>query len=158
MNYSIILAGIMFSVVIGLLNSVIMKLTNKIDYDTKTNKSFLQPPGWIFGVMWTFIYFLYGMYGYSIYKSNNSFKIPIMILYVVNLIMNLSWSPLVFGYKKYIMGVYVIWVIIYSLIAMMVMTKNTTSTLYLVPYISWLILAMQLNIDIAKNNTLSTFQ
>ena len=117
----------------------------------------LQPPSYVFGIVWSTIYLLYGIYLYNIlYVSKEPYLSLILLMWVFNFILNLSWSPIVFHHKKYTLGVYMIVLMMGSLIGMMMSTKNVLSKNLLLPYVSWLILALLLNVELVKKKTAYT--
>lgn len=111
----------------------------------------LQPPSYVFGIIWSLIYLLYGLYLYKVIQTDEPFLKWIVILWMFNFVINLSWSPIVFNYKKYTIGVYLIVLMISSLIGMILSTTNIVSKNLLLPYISWLILALLLNVELVKS-------
>ena len=111
----------------------------------------LQPPSYVFGIVWSAIYLLYGIYLYNIlYVSKEPFLPWILLMWAFNFLLNLSWSPIVFYHKKYTLGVYMIVLMMGSLIGMMMSTKNVLSKNLLLPYLSWLILALLLNVELVR--------
>lgn len=109
----------------------------------------IQPPGWVFGVVWSIIYVLYGLYLQRISKHKNH---RIVVIAWINLVLNLAWSPLVFVYKQRVVGLYVIHALIATLITMLTLLRDDTSKLLLMPYLTWLIIASQLQLcDILQN-------
>ena len=108
--------------------------------------SVIQPPGWIFGLIWTVIYLLYGIFLNRLTTMRHPMMNYIVALSAVNLILNLMWSPLVFVYKQRVAGLYVIHALIATLIALMSILDDKTSKLLLLPYLSWLIVASQLQL------------
>jgi len=108
----------------------------------------LQPPSYVFGIVWSIIYLLYGLYLYRVILLKEPYLIWILILWTMNFILNLAWSPVVFNHKKYTLGVYMIVILISTLIGLFMSTTNVVSKNLLVPYISWLILALLLNVEL----------
>jgi tryptophan-rich sensory protein len=124
--------------------SNVVQLAFKPEYtDTPT---VIQPPGWIFGLIWTVIYLLYGVFLYRLTTMRHPMMNYIVALSAVNLILNLMWSPLVFVYKQRVAGLYIIHALIATLIALIIMLDDKSSKLLLLPYLSWLIVASQLQL------------
>ena len=61
------------------------------------------------------------------------------------------WYPIVIDRKKHTMGVYMIVFLISTLIGLLVNTENVTSKNLLIPYISWLVLALLLNVELVAS-------
>ena len=110
----------------------------------------LQPPSYVFGIVWTIIYLLFGAYLYNIIHTKEPFKYWIICLWILNLILNMTWSPLVFNYKRYKIGVYIIVLMIATLIGLMINTTNIISKNLLIPYVTWLIIALFLNVELVS--------
>ena len=66
------------------------------------NKSILTPPGYIFSIVWIILYILMSISVWIILASLQKDKIlslPI-ILYIIQLILNFTWSPIFFRYHQ----------------------------------------------------------
>ena len=104
------------------------------------------PPGWVFGYAWSIIMICYAFYIGLLYKTNYK-KTTIIILYVVQLFLNISWNPIFFKYHFVLLGLIVI-----SLLAITVIFKLfffykaiRLKSFLILPYIFWLIIATSLN-------------
>lgn len=116
-------------------------------------KVILQPPSYVFACAWTIIYILYGCYLYFIIENKECYSNWILLLWIINLILNLCWTPCVFRYKKYQMGVYIIVSLLFTLLTMLVSTTHIIAKNLIIPYISWLFLALILNIELVRSKT-----
>jgi len=103
----------------------------------------IQPPSWIFGVMWTFIFATFGVYMARVQDEPQ--RDVLNALVAMNLLANWSWTPLVFAHKRYVDGLRVILFIVALLLAKVTLTQDRTSRALLVPYIAWLSVASALN-------------
>ena len=133
-----------------ILSNIVTYMTLKPDAYAKNLP--LQPPSYVFGIVWSMIYLLYGAYLYNVLNTKEPYLTWILILWTINFVLNLAWSPVVFNYKKYTMGVYMIVLIISTLIGLLITTKNVVSRNLLLPYITWLILALLLNVELVKRH------
>ena len=104
------------------------------------------PPGWVFGFAWSIIMICYAFYMGFLY-STNSKKTTILILYVFQLFLNISWNPVFFKFHYVILGFTVI-----SLLTLTVIFKLfffykaiRIKSFLILPYIFWLIIATSLN-------------
>lgn len=121
----------------------------------KDNKQvFFQPPGYVFGVVWTVIYLLLGVYLYMLIhqrKTNPYFKF-MLLFYIMNLILNLIWTPVVNVCKKYKLGIFIIAIMIYTLLTLIAIDNKRLNRALLIPYVSWLFVALLLNIELTRMN------
>jgi len=124
-------------------------------YNILTKPPF-SPPNWIFGPVWTALYFLIGISAFLIWKKGLKKKHVKEALYyfIAQLVFNFMWSILFFGLKSPIIGlidILVLWVLI--LITMIKFYKISKPASYLlVPYILWVSFATLLNLFIVILN------
>ena len=63
------------------------------------NRSTLTPPNYVFPVAWTILYGIIGACGWLIWRPQAFTKLSVIkTLYVTQLILNWSWTPLFFHY------------------------------------------------------------
>lgn len=111
-----------------------------------------QPPGYVFGIVWSVLYLLFGLYLHLLFTETKGGGGHVLLaLWTINLALNLLWSPLVFVHKRYVHGLYVSLAILATLIAMVVLSETTQLKVLLVPYLTWMILATLLNVEIVNN-------
>jgi len=115
------------------------------------NNSMLTPPGWVFSVAWTVLYFLIGLALFLVMVADNTrsrySKTTAYILFVVNLILNTLWSFVFFGAEMPEVALLVLAALI---IVVIVMAReffriNRAAFWLIVPYILWLFFAFYLN-------------
>mgnify|MGYP001000603286 FL=1 len=114
------------------------------------NKPSWNPPSWLFGPVWTTLYVLMGIACFLIWKSNHPLKKQALILYFVQLFLNLLWSPAFFGAQNPLLGVLVI-VPLWACILFCILTFrqiNIWAALLLIPYLLWVSFATVLNTTI----------
>lgn len=120
------------------------------------NKPFFSPPNWIFGPMWTLLYFLMGVSFYLIWRQGwKKKKVKTAgIFFLAQLTLNLLWSPLFFGLRSPIFG-------LIDIVAMLILIAVTMRKFYplskpafylLVPYFLWVSFATILNTAIVLLN------
>lgn len=107
------------------------------------------PPNWVFGVAWQIIYLCCAVILLKIYNSDLSLRLKFFIfsMFVVNAILNISWSYLFF-YKKFILSsLYCNGLLYISVITLMVVLKYymPSAAMFLIPYAAWLSFALYLN-------------
>jgi tryptophan-rich sensory protein len=115
-----------------------------------------NPPGYIFGPVWTLLYLAMGWAFYLIWKSDAPAekKRPAMILWVVQLIFNFFWTIIFFGAHEIgwaLAEIIVLWVIILLTIFAFARISKAAAWL-LVPYISWVSFATLLTYTIWRLN------
>lgn len=120
------------------------------------NKPFFAPPNWIFGPVWTLLYFLMGAAFYLIWKQGwKKKKISTAGKYfLAQLGLNFVWSPVFFGLRTPLLGLIVI-VAMWVLIVMTIKKFYSLSKLafyLLVPYVVWVSFATMLNAAIVVLN------
>lgn len=110
------------------------------------NKAPWTPPGWVFGAAWTLIMICFAFYMAYLWKSSNK-KGLISALYILQLVLNISWNPIFFQFHFILFGLIVIsslTLLIGFLLFYFQTTLKVKSTLIL-PYFVWLLIATSLN-------------
>jgi tryptophan-rich sensory protein len=120
------------------------------------NKPSWNPPGWIFGPVWTTLYAMMGIALFLIWKSDSSdmLKKTAIALFAVQLILNFFWSFIFFDQHQIgwaLVEIIVMWVFILLTIFAFGNVSKLAAWL-LVPYISWVSFATILNYTIWKMN------
>ncbi len=119
------------------------------------NRSFLTPPGYVFGLVWSILYIMIATAGWMIWnqKANSRAKL-LKNLFIFQLILNWTWSPLFFIYQ----------LTNFSIISLIVMIISTAILVFksykplrnvsilMMPYLLWLTFALYLNIYIYLYN------
>ena len=110
-------------------------------------KSPLNPPGYVFGIVWPILYLLMGIVAFLAAER-------IWKLFIIQLILNAAWSWIFFYYQLPIIALLDIALLI-LINVMIVMNLRASSKalawLYL-PYLLWLFFAAFLNISIVYFN------
>ena len=123
-------------------------------YQTLVKPSF-NPPDWVFGPVWTTLFILMAIAGWRIWRQpRSSTRWRALVIYAVQLGLNLAWSVLFFGLQ--LVGVALID------IALLLTAIVTTAILFwriewiagglLVPYAMWVAYALLLNVSIWQLN------
>lgn len=113
-------------------------------------KAPFAPPGWLFPVVWTILYFLMGIASYLIYMSGSAFTVPALKLYGAQLIANILWSVIFFGLSAYLLAfawLVLLWYLVFCTIKLFYSIEPLAGKL-LIPYIIWLTFAGYLNLYI----------
>lgn len=113
-----------------------------------------NPPGWVFGPVWVFLYLLMGIALFLVFESESSFKKKAIKVFWIQFALNVMWSFAFFGLESAILGLLVIfflWVAIIFTIYQFFRVCRTSGWL-LVPYFLWVTFAMFLNFSIFSLN------
>jgi benzodiazapine receptor len=119
-------------------------------------KPSFNPPGWIFGPVWTLLYILMGISLYLIWQkgiADPHIKIALLI-FAVQLVLNILWSILFFGMRSPMLGligITLLWVFILLTIINFYPVSKPASFI-LIPYILWVSFAAVLNFAIFRLN------
>lgn len=119
------------------------------------NKPFFNPPNWVFGPVWTLLYFLMAVSVYLVWKKGVTKKTkPALLLFAVQLVLNYLWSYFFFGLQKPLLAfveILLLWFAIYLTIVRFKSISKLASNL-LIPYILWVSFAVVLNLGIVIIN------
>jgi len=120
------------------------------------NKPSFSPPNWVFGPVWTILYFLMGISAYLIWiKGLKNKKVkPALKIFIVQLIFNFLWSIFFFGMHNPILSlidIILLWItILLTIIKFYELSKP--AAYLLIPYILWVSFATLLNFAIVILN------
>lgn len=133
----------------GILGSVATFSSVKTWYLTDLIKPSWNPPSWLFGPVWTFLFFLMGIALYLVWiKKNNLFW------FWTQLILNILWSFLFFGLHAPMLAFYEI-ILLWIAILMTIVkfwSYNKKAAILLIPYLAWVSFASFLNFTVARLN------
>lgn len=114
-----------------------------------------QPPGWVFGVVWPILYLMMGIAVSIILNARGARLRGVAVaLFVVQLALNLYWSPLFFGQHQVTAAFYLllaIWVSAFATTLVFGRIRSLAAWL-MVPYLAWLSFAAILNYQIDQLN------
>lgn len=119
------------------------------------NKPSWNPPGWVFGPVWTTLYILMGIALFLVWRTAESkTRNTAIALFGVQLTLNFFWSFIFFDQQQIgwaLMEIGVLWLFI--LFTIFAFAKiNKTAAWLLVPYISWVSFASILTYTIWRLN------
>ena len=117
------------------------------------NKAPWTPPGWVFGAAWTTIMICFAIYMAYLFKPKLN-KSKIIVLFSIQWILNVAWNPIFFYAQAVLVGLICI-----SLLTLLIgylffnyYKDLKFKSLFLLPYLIWLIIATSLNMYILINN------
>lgn len=135
---------------VGVLGSVFTVPAISGWYETLQKPAF-GPPNWIFGPVWTALYFLMGVAAFGVWRSSRRKKAKAALaVFCLQLILNAAWSFIFFGLKNpfwAFVDIIALWLAIIWTIVMFYRVSKPTALL-LLPYILWVSFAAYLNYTI----------
>jgi tryptophan-rich sensory protein len=131
-------------------------MTPRAEWYARLNKPSWQPPGWAFGPAWTIILGLAAWSGVIAWNAaaGPAEQRSILILFAVNGLCHLAWSPLFFKAQRpdwALIEVVFLWA---SLVALVVglWPISVTAAMLILPYLAWVSFAAYLNLTIVRLN------
>jgi translocator protein len=134
--------------------SLIVSQIYRSEWNDKTYRNMvkpkLNPPSYVFGIVWPILYLLIGISYYIALYNKKNFKY--FILPIIALIFNYTYIPLLSSENKLLLGFISIIFILLSAILVCIQfyitEKNKLSVYLLIPYILWLCFATYLSYNI----------
>ena len=110
-------------------------------------KSSLNPPGYVFGIVWPILYLLMSISAFRTFNETKN-------LFLIQLLFNALWSWLFFTFQMPFVALLNIWLLIYLNIKinLKMFYQDKLSGLLFIPYVLWLFFASYLNLFIVLNN------
>ena len=114
---------------------------------TSLNKSDLNPPGYVFGIVWPILYILMMVSAFLSYEK-------VFIVFNIQLVLNAAWSWLFFKFQMPLVSLLDIYLLIaLNIFILMLMFKESKlAFLLFIPYVVWISFASYLNLFIVINN------
>jgi benzodiazapine receptor len=110
-------------------------------------KSPLNPPGYVFGIVWPILYLLMSISAFRTFNATKN-------LFLIQLLLNAIWSWLFFAFQMPFIALLNIWLLIYLNIKLnlKMFNQDKLSGFLFIPYNLWLFFASYLNLFIVLNN------
>ena len=143
MKYLLPILVILTSVIGSLANVYI----NSDDWYTGIIKSSLNPPSFVFGIVWPILYALMAIIAYKLAHK-------IAPIFIMQLVLNAAWSWIFFYFHAPFIALLDIGLLIYLNQRILMIIKKESGALYFLylPYILWLLFAAFLNASIVFLN------
>lgn len=112
------------------------------------DKPATYPPAWMFGVVWTILYALMGLALALVITARGARgRGMAIIVFAVQLTLNLAWSPLFFGAHQMQAALVLIAILDLAVIATVALfwRVRPLAGMLLVPYLAWILFATVLN-------------
>jgi tryptophan-rich sensory protein len=121
------------------------------------SKPSITPPAWVFGPAWTLLYVLMGLSLFLVVRSGLSMHEVRwgMLLFAAQLVVNVFWSMVFFGWHALFGALAVLFVLIVLILATIVVFARISrpAAWLLVPYLCWCCFAALLNALVAVMNS-----
>ena len=111
------------------------------------NKSELNPPSYVFGIVWPILYILMMVSAFLAYRR-------IFLIFIIQLFFNAAWSWLFFRFQMPLIALLDIYLLIaINIYILNLMYKENKLAFFLfIPYVVWISFASYLNLFIVINN------
>ena len=111
------------------------------------NKSELNPPSYVFGIVWPILYILMMVSAFLAYRR-------IFSIFIIQLFFNAAWSWLFFRFQMPLIALLDIYLLIaINIYILNLMYKENKLAFFLfIPYVIWISFASYLNLFIVINN------
>ena len=111
------------------------------------NKSELNPPSYVFGIVWPILYILMMVSAFLAHKK-------IFSIFIIQLFFNAAWSWLFFSFQMPLIALLDIYLLIaINIYILNLMYKENKVAFFLfIPYVVWISFASYLNLFIVINN------
>ena len=150
LDWKKLIVSLLIPLAVGGLSAFITR--GDMDIYTKIERPPLSPPGKLFPIVWSILYFLMGVSLYIIWNSRarTDEKRSAIIFFALQLFMNFIWSPIFFSMQQYLLGFVVLVILWIFIIAMIISFKRISPiAAYLqIPYLLWVTFAGYLNLGI----------
>jgi len=107
-----------------------------------------NPPDWIFAPVWTVLFFMMAIAGWRVWRRDGLRKTrSALMLFACQLMLNLAWSILFFGFRLIGAALVEILVLLLAILATTVMfwQRDRVAGMLFVPYAGWVAFATALN-------------
>ena len=134
-----------FIIIPVFLGSLVGFLTSSFNNYNEIIQPRFAPSGILFPIVWTILYILMGISSYIVSETGGS-----LVIYIIQLIVNLLWSFLFFLFKWYFISF--LWILLLIVLVVIMIRKffniSKVSSYLQIPYLLWLIFASILNFSI----------
>jgi translocator protein len=124
------------------------------DWYPSLRKPTWNPPDWVFGPVWSALYAAMAVAAWLVWRGGRPDRWPALVLFGVQLGLNVAWSALFFGWRSPAMAlgdIALLWLAILATAAAFARVAPAAGAL-LVPYLAWVGFAAALNWEIWRLN------
>ena len=120
-------------------------------------KPAFTPPNEVFAPVWITLYLLMGIAVFFVWRNWLKVKgvLPAFIIFWIQLIVNILWSVIFFGFQSTFWGLVIIIILWFLILATIIlfMRVSRVAGYLLIPYILWVSIATYLNFGIWQLNS-----
>ena len=122
-------------------------------FDALVKPAFM-PPGWAFPVAWTSLYILMGIALAQVIDSDAPGRRAALVLFAVQLALNLLWSPVFFGLHQMrpALAIIAVLAVVVAVMIILFLRIRKSAAYIMLPYLAWLLFATELNLAIVRLN------
>lgn len=146
--------GSLLCLTLGMLSGYSVQVSDSLWYASLSKPPF-NPPAWIFGPVWTLLYFMMGVAFGMLWKDRVKNQ-RLILIFITQFIFNVLWSPIFFYYQNIgwaFLDLCALWI---TLVVFMFVARSQRVILFLFsPYILWVTFAGLLNFSIYKMNIIN---
>ncbi|EJF89271.1 TspO/MBR family protein [Bartonella tamiae] len=143
---------IVFIILVVGIGSFIGFSTSPASWYAALNKPPFTPPNAFFAPIWITLYVLIAIAGWRVYVID--FHKTLWFLWIIQILLNFSWSPVFFGMKMMETALLICLVLFITVAGFIILSwkRDRISALMFIPYIIWLGLANYLNAGVIYLN------
>ncbi len=139
-----LIVAVIFAAAIG---SIASTSTGTDSWYLLLDKSELNPPSYVFGIVWPILYILMMVSAFLAHKK-------IFSIFIIQLFFNASWSWIFFRFQMPLIALLDIYLLIaINIYILNLMYKESKLAFFIfIPYVAWISFASYLNLFIVINN------
>ena len=149
-----LIALVALCLAVGAIGGAVTDTTVNTWYQTLRKPPF-NPPNWIFAPVWTALYIAMAVAAWRVWRRHGLRGAPsAMILFAIQLALNLCWSILFFGFRQIGLALVEIGLLLAGIFAtaLAFWAKDRFAAYLLVPYAAWVSFATVLNAALWRLN------
>ena len=139
-------------VLVFYIGNILMADGSNSDWYIDLNKAPWTPPGWVFGLAWSFLLICFSIYLALLSQKKVSNKLVVIIL--LQYLLNISWNY--FFFNQHLIELGLIDLSILTITVLYIFYSNLKTmrwkSIFIIPYFLWLLVATSLNLYIVIYN------
>ena len=132
------------------LGTILMNNGPQTEWYINLNKAPWTPPGWVFGVTWSFIMACFAFYLANLFNKQSSQQLK--IAFTLQVILNISWNYIFFNQHLILLGLINLILLNILLCYFFFNLSRNKYKFLLIPYMIWMCIATSLNLYILIHN------
>ncbi|MBE6506526.1 MAG: tryptophan-rich sensory protein [Methanocorpusculum parvum] len=151
-----VIIGVLICLAAGMLGSLVTMPAVESMWFIDLNKPVFQPPNWLFAPVWTILYILMGVAAGIVFvkSKDHMMKKTALILFAVQLVLNILWSFLFFGAQMLLgaaVDIVLLWAVLLTTTISFFKVSRAAGWM-MIPYILWVTFATILTITLFVMN------